>query len=57
MIEEKIKELKSEFALDLRAIGKELAIDIVALNKKIDSKHQSTNENLQRITDQIKSLE
>jgi hypothetical protein len=37
-IKDKIAEIKSEFATDLKGLGKELAIDIVALNKKIDSK-------------------
>lgn len=40
-LEDRLKDLKAEFALDLRGIGKELAIDIVSLNKKIDQKHCS----------------
>lgn len=37
-IERHMQEIKNEFTVDLKAIGKELAVDIVSLNKKIDSK-------------------
>jgi len=43
-VSEKIHEIKQEFAQDLKALGKELAVDIVSLNEKIDKKHQIVNE-------------
>lgn len=39
-MQEIIKDLKNDFSVDLKAIGKELAVDIIQLNRKIEK--QST---------------
>ena len=36
---------------DIRSVGKELALDIVALNKKIDSRSQQQSDKM-RLVDQ-----
>lgn len=39
-VEAMVTDLRSEMVKDIRGVGKELALDIVSLNKKIDAKGQ-----------------
>lgn len=45
-IEKMYSEMRVDLIKDIKSVGKELAIDIVSLNKKIDSR---SNQHLQRM--------
>ncbi len=48
-VEVQISELRGEMVKDIRGVGRELAVDIVSLNKKIDAKGQMQGERMRMV--------
>ncbi len=48
-VEVQISELRGEMVKDIRGMGRELAVDIVSLNKKIDAKGQMQGERMRMV--------
>ena len=50
-LDSQCRNLREDMIKDIRSVGKELALDIVALNKKIDSRSQQQSDKM-RLVDQ-----
>lgn len=48
-VEVQISELRGEMVKDIRGVGRELAVDILSLNKKIDAKGQMQGERMRMV--------